>query len=93
MQMTKEYLSNLNYDSLRLHPFFDSIVPTEPQAVENRNLFLSSIHLQSTCTVAKLSEYCIRAVGRACCVVAEQIAKNGGVKPHIAWIKVLTLLL
>lgn len=86
MFMTKEYLASINYDKIRLHPYFNDAVISDGE--DNRAQLFSTIHLRSACVVPKLKEYCIRAVGRACSSVAEHIAKNGGVKPDINWIQV-----
>lgn len=86
MFMTKDYLSNINYDNLRLHPYFNDLETSDMDI--SRVQSLSTIHLQPACIVAKLKELSIRAVGRACSIVAERIAMNGGVKPDVDWLQV-----
>ena len=41
--------------------------------------------------VPKLSDYCIRAIGKACLVIADQSALNGGIRPKIPWMQAFNL--
>lgn len=79
--------SVVNYDSLRNMSFFhetaDEVYTQPPQATSQ----LPALRIPS------LKELALRAVGRACKVVCNEMAENGGVRPDILWIKVTSLLL
>lgn len=88
---------DLTYDSIRNHPFFTewkgSGQPDDPlRSVEtmNQTIFTNSIEYGNSyvARVPLLSELCIRAVGKSCIRLANDIALNGGVRPTVPWMKV-----
>lgn len=74
--------SVVNYDSLRKMPFFhettDEVYSQPPEATP----------LLPALCIPSLKELALRAVGKACKVVCNEMAENGGVRPDIPWIKV-----
>ena len=53
---------------------------------------VSTAHNRSAVRVPLLSEICLRAVGNASVYLSEQVAQNGGTRPHIKWMQVMSVL-
>lgn len=85
---TPEILKNINYNNLRLHPYFSSLKENDVDQIDH----LSTIQLREAVKVPKLREYCIRAVGKSSLKAADLIARNGGLKPDIPWLQVIFLI-
>lgn len=85
----------INYDPLRLHAFFtDDFFPTSSLKDQNNVSHLESfknIHSQAAVRVPTLADLCIRAVGRACLILADEMAAAGGIRPKIRWMQTLDL--
>ena len=54
---------------------------------------VSTTHTRTAVRVPLLSEICLRAVGTAVVHISEQVALNGGSRPAIKWMQVLSRVL
>ena len=78
--------SDVNYNSLRNLSFFhetsDEVYSLPPEATP----------LLPALSIPSLKELAVRAVGKACKIVSNEMAENGGIRPDIPWIKVASCM-
>eukprot|EP01038_Epipyxis_sp_PR26KG_P010236 gene10236-13769_t len=93
--------STISYDKLREHPFFTESIPSNalenhahvmPINEDHNDYYWSIESLQNipskpAIRIPSLFELCIRAVGKTCCLLANEIAISGGVRPEIPWMQ------
>ena len=87
------------YDTLREHPFFLPLVDDlsiiadqykdelPPDFTESPLKLIKNASFTPSVRVPRLTELCIRKIGKAASIVTEKSAELGGVRPDIPWIQ------
>ena len=79
------FLHGLNYNYLRSHPYFNNLLTEKP--VLNYSISFDNIHSYVAIRIPKLKEICIRAVGKALLLIADESSHFGG-RSRIDWMQV-----